>query len=128
MVDEYQVIYEYSAAATISFKTNDLTITYTRPKMRVDVRVDGTIVVTDPGNSQKIFQFTARISGADMDTLNTVQSAAIVYTGDYPRIQKIYWNGATTETNIEVAMTELKVLDKGAGWWAVAVTMVEKDQ
>ena len=128
MVDEYQVIYEYTDGNTISFKTNDLTIDFTRPKMRVDVRVDGTIVVTDPGNSQKIFQFTARISGADMDTLNTVQSAAIVYTGDYPRIQKIYWNGATTETNIEVAMTELKALDKGAGWWAVAVTMVEKDQ
>ena len=39
MVDEYQVEYEYSAGNTISFKTNDLKIKYTRPFMHVDVRV-----------------------------------------------------------------------------------------
>jgi len=128
MVDEYQVIYEYSAAATITFKTNDLKITYLRHKMRVDVRVDGTRVVTDPGLKQRLFTFTAVISGNDMDTLDSVQTGAIVYTGLYPRIQKIYWDGDSTETNVEVALTSLDVLDRGAGWWRVAITMAEKDQ
>jgi len=128
MADEYQIIYEYTNGNVINFKTNDLTIEPTRPLLHVDVRVDGTIVVTDPGFAQTTFAFTATISGNDMDTLYGVQTAAIDYTGGYPRIQKIYWDGDSTETNIEVALTSLKVLDKGAGWWRVAILMVEKDQ
>ena len=126
MVDEYQVEYEYSAGNTISFKTNDLKIKYTRPFMHVDVRVDGTIIVTDPGLKQNIYTFTSTISGDNMDILDGVQRAAITYTGDYPRIKKVYWDGDSTETNVEVALTSLEVLDRGAGWWRVAVTLTEK--
>lgn len=128
MADEYQIIYEYTNGNVINFKTNDLTIDVARPMLHTDMRVDGTIVVTDPGYTQAGFSFTAVISGNDMDTLYGVQTAAIDYTGGYPRIQKIYWDGDSTETNVEVALLSLKVLDRGAGWWRVAITMVEKDQ
>jgi len=128
MADEYQVEYEYSDGNTISFKTNDLKITYTRPKMRLDIRVDGTKVVTDPGFKQNIYSFTTTISGDTMDILDGVQRGAITYSGAYPRVKKIYWDGDSTETNIEVAMTSLEVMDRGAGWWRVAITLMEKDQ
>ena len=127
MVDEYQVEYEYSDGNTISFKTNDLRIAYKRQQW-VDQRVDGTIVVTDTGNTQRTFTFTAYLSGATMDTLDSVQMAAITYSGAYPRIKTIYWNGATTETNIEVSLAEFDTLDSGMGWWLVSARMVEKDQ
>lgn len=128
MADEAQVIYEYTDGNTISFKTNDLQIKFTRPKMRIDTRVDGTIVVTDPGNSQVVLIFSATISGNDMDTLHGVQTGAITYSGGYPRVQKIYWDGDSTETNLEVALTSMTVTDKGAGWWQVNITLMEKDQ
>ena len=128
MADEYQIQYEYVAASTIDFKTNDLEITYTRPKMFVDVRVDGTIVVSDRSNSQRIFTFSAIISGTDHSTLKGVQTAAIDYTGLYPRIQKIYYAGAVTESNIEVAMTSFTALDLGPTGWLVNITLTEKDQ
>ena len=128
MVDEYQIEYEYAAGTSIEFKTNDLSIDIRRTGLRVDTRVDGTIVVTDTGASQMIFAFTSVISGATMNTLHGVQTGAIVYTGDYPRITKLYWSGASTEVNIEVAMTSLKAVDMGLGWWNVSITLVEKDK
>jgi len=128
MADEYQVEYEYVNGSSIEFKTNDLKITPVRSHLKVDTRVDGTRVVTDPGYVHRKFTFSAVISGATMNTLHDIQVAAIVYTGAYPRITKIYWNGATTETNIEVALTDLTTLDLGAGWWLVNITMEEKDQ
>ena len=128
MADEYQVTYEYSAGNSVTFKTNDLRIAYTRPKMVVDTRVDGVKVVTDPGYKQRIFSFTSKIAGATMNTLNTVQTAAITYTGAYPRITVIYFAGATTITNVEVALTSLVATDVGAGWWDVNITLTEKDQ
>jgi hypothetical protein len=127
MADEAQVIYEYTSGNTISFKTNDLQIGFTRPKMRVDTAVDGTILVTDPGNSQLTWTFTALISGNDMDTLHGVQTGAITYSGGFPRIQKIYWDGDSTETNTECALTSLTATDLG-GYWRVSITLVEKDQ
>ncbi len=128
MADEYQIEYEYTDGNTISFKTNDLRIRYTRPRMRVDVRVDGTKVVTDPGNKQNVYTFTSLITGNTMDTLDGVQRAAITYSGNYPRIKKIYWDGDSTETNIEVALTSLEVIDQGPAGWLVAITLTEKDQ
>jgi hypothetical protein len=56
-----------------------------------------------------------------MDTLDSVQMASITYGADYPRIQKIYWDGDSTETNIEVALTRLEARDMGAGRWNVTV-------
>jgi hypothetical protein len=128
MADEYQVTYEYSAGNSITFKTDDLNIEYINPGYHEDVRVDGIIVVTDPGYSYKRFTFTAILEGATMDTFDTVLTGAIDHTGAYPRITKIYWNGATTETNIEVGRPKVRTIDRSAGWWHVAVTLGEKDQ
>jgi len=128
MADEYQVTYEYVNGSTITFKTNDLKITPVRSHLHIDTRVDGTRVVTDPGYTYNRFTFTAVISGATMDTLYGVQTGAITYSGAYPRITTIYWNGATTETNIEVALVDLQATDLGAGWWLVNIVMEEKDQ
>lgn len=128
MANEYQVIYEYVNGSTITFKTNNLKISIIRPHLKVTTRVDGVRVVSDTAHIYRAFAFNARISGATMNTLHDVQMAAIVYTGAYPRIQKIYWDGATFESNIEVALTQLEVTDQGAGWWDVSIVMEEKDQ
>jgi hypothetical protein len=128
LVDEYHITYEYTAGNTITFKSNDLKVREARSHLRIDTRVDGTRVVTDPGHTYKIFTFSSIISGATMDSLDTVQSGVIDYTGAYPRVTVLYWNGTTTETNIEVAITDLVATDLGSGWWHVAVTMEEKDQ
>lgn len=130
MADEYQVIWEYTNGNTISFKTDDLQIIYRKPGFKTVVRVDGVKVVSDPGNRQYVFTFTADLSGDDMDTLDSVERGAITYTGAYPRIQKIYWDGDSTETNIEVAIPDggLRVLDIGESGWTVAITMEEKTQ
>jgi len=126
MVDVYQCTYEYSAGNSISFKAW-LTVSYKRIEW-VDTRVDGTRVVTTTGQAYRIFTGTALIDGATMDTLDGVQMGAITFSGAYPRITVLYWNGATTETNIEVIMTNLQVIDKAQGWWNVALTLEEKDQ
>lgn len=128
MADEYQIEYEYSAGNTLSFKTDDLAITYHRANMSVRTVIDGTRIVTDPGNAYRVFTFTAKISGNDMDTLDGVQMGSITYSGDYPRIKKIYWDGDSTETNIEVALTALTAKDLGSGRWQVSITLEEKDQ
>ncbi len=130
MADEYQVIWEYAAAATISFKTDNLQIRYRKPGFKNDIRIDGVKVVSDPGIRQYIFTFTATLSGDEMDTLDSVERGAITYTGAYPRIQKIYWDGDSTETNIEVAIPDggLTVLDSGEAGWVVSIIMEEKNQ
>jgi hypothetical protein len=129
LADEYQVQYEYSAGNTIDFKTNDLKITYHRAFMRVVTRKDGTRVVIDPNDTQyRVFNFTAVISGNTMDTLDGVQMGSITYSGLYPRIQKIYWDGDSTESNIEVAITALTTQQLDHDRWRVTITMEEKDQ
>jgi hypothetical protein len=60
-----------------------------------------------------------------METLDDVYTGSITYDGTYPRIQKIYWTGAKTETNILTAMTKLEATDLGAGNWNVSVTLEE---
>jgi len=125
MADEAQVIYEYSNGNTVEFKTNDLRIEWKRHFMTVEPRPDGNIYVNDPAVSQRIFTFSATISGADMNELNTVQTAAITYDGTYPRITKIYFSGAVTITNIEIAVTSLTGTDLGNGFWEVQCTMKE---
>ena len=126
MADEAQIIYEYSAAATISFKTNNLKIGYNRLFMTITARPDGKIYVDDPAIEQRTFTFSSIITGANMNTLNTVQTGAITYSGLYPRIQKIYFAGATTLTNIEVALTALTASDMGNGFWNCDITLTEK--
>jgi hypothetical protein len=125
MADEAQIIYEYTNGNTISFKTNNLKITYHRHFLEVAPRPDGNIYVDDPGAEQRVFTFSAIITGADMNTLDGVQMAAITYDATYPRIQKIYWDGATTETNIPIAITALSTQDMGNGFWNVNITMEE---
>ena len=128
MADEAQVIYEYTAGNTISFKTDNLTITWKRLFMTMTSRPDGKIYVDDPAKAQRTFSCTSIISGATLNTLNTVQTAAITYDATYPRLTKIYFAGATTITNVEVALTELKATDQGNGFWSVDVTFVERVQ
>jgi hypothetical protein len=126
MADEYQIQYEYTNGNTIDMKTNDLKIGVRRQFMTITTRPDGKMYVDDPTKIQRTFSGTCILSGADMNTLHDVQIAAITYSGGYPRIQKIYWNGATTETNIEVAMTKCEGTDMGAGWWHLAFEFTEK--
>ena len=128
MADEAQVIYEYAAAATVEFKTNDLSITYHRHGLKKSTRPDGKMYVDDPGVEYRKFSFTAIISGADMNELNTVHTAAITYSGLYPRITKIYFAGAVFITDIEVFIPDggLTGSDLGNGFWHVNCLMEEK--
>ena len=128
MADEYQVEYEYSAGNTISFKTDDMRVATVRPDLRVDTRVDGVRVVTDSGISYRVITCTALLDGNTMDTLDSVQGAAIDYTGAYPRLKKIYWDGDSTETNVEVALMDMNEIDRGAGWWLMSLRLEGKDQ
>jgi hypothetical protein len=128
MVDEYQCEYEYSAGSTISFKTNDLNPRIRRPGLHVDTRVDGTRVVSDTGASYLEITCSAVINGNTMDTLHSVQTGAIVYSGGYPRLKKIYWDGDSTEANYEVALMDVDPHDLNNGWWVVNLTFVGKDQ
>jgi len=128
MADEYQVEYEYVSGSTISFKTDDLRIEPHRSGLYIDTRVDGIRVVTDPSHVYRIITCTSLLTGANMNTFHDVQMAAIVYTGGYPRIKKIYWHGTLYEENIEVALMTVTTLDKGAGWWWVSLRFEEKDQ
>ena len=128
MADEAQIIYEYVNGSTISFKTNDLKITYHRWGQKISRRPDGKMHVDDPGIEYRKFSFSAVITGNTMDTLDGVQMAAITYSGAYPLIQKIYWDGDSTETNIEVVIPDggLVTSDMGNGFWNVQITMEEK--
>jgi hypothetical protein len=126
MADEAQIIYEYVNGSTVSFKTDDLKIQWNRLYMSITSRPDGKIYVDDPAKAQRVFTFSSMISGATLNTMNTVQTGAITYSGDYPRIQKIYFAGATTLTNIEVAITSFEAEDLGNEFWNVKITMTEK--
>lgn len=128
MADTAQVIYEYSDGNTVSLFTNNLTIDYRRQGLSIDTRVDGTIVVTDTGASQRVFTCSGYMSGDDANTMNTVQTGSITYSGAYPRLTTINLDGDTTLTNIEVACTVWKVRDVGDGWWVFQATFTEKDQ
>jgi hypothetical protein len=129
MADEYQIQYEYSDGNTIDFKTNDLKISYHRAFARIATRKDGTRVVIDPNDTQyRVFTFSAIISGNTMDTLDGVQMGSITYSGAYPRIQKIYWDGDSTESNIEVMLTQLEATQVSHNAWRVQITLEEKDQ
>jgi len=94
--------------------------------MTVTTRPDGKRYVDDPGKPYRDFSCTSIITGATLNTLNTVQTAAITYDATYPRLTTIYFAGATTITNVEVALTELKATDQGSGMWSVDVTFTER--
>lgn len=126
MADEAQIIYEYANGTDVEIKTNDLNIQYNRLFMKLTPHPDGKIYVDDPTVIQRVFTGTGIISGADMNEMNTVQTAAIVYSGGFPRIKKIFFTGGTTITNIEVALTAFSGTDMGNGFWNVAFTMTEK--
>lgn len=125
MADEYQIDWEYTNGNSIVFKTEDLTIKWERLYMEVQTRPDGNIYVVDPGKVKRTFSFTSVLTGATLNTLNTVYTAAITYDATYPRIKTIYLAGATTLTNIECAMTSLTADDLGSGMWNVSVVLEE---
>ena len=124
MADEAQIIYEYSVGADVSIKSNDLSIDPQRLFVQITARPDGNIYVDDPGISQQIFTGTGIIAGVDADELHAVQTASITFDGTYPRIKKIYWTGAITETNIPVT-AHFIFNDLGFGFWDVSFTMTE---
>lgn len=125
MADDYQIDWEYTNGNSIVFKTEDLTIKWERLYMEVQTRPDGNIYVVDPGKVKRTFSFTSVLTGATLNTLNTVYTAAITYDATYPRIKTIYLAGATTLTNIECAMTSLTADDLGSGMWNVSVVLEE---
>ena len=113
----------------ITFNTDDLKIEIRKPYFAVDVRVDGTIVVTDPDIRQRVFTFSSVLTGANAKIFHDLENGTTLdYSGAYPRIKTLTWASGQTETNIEVANTTIKFSDLGSGQWLVNVTMVEKDQ
>ena len=128
MADEAQVIYEYVSGSTISFITNDLLISYHRHGFSISRRPDGLMHTDDPGIEYRKFTFSALIKGAVLKTLHDVQMAAITYSGGYPRITKIRFDGGGSNeiTNIEIAIVSLTTTDLGNGWWNVQCIMEEK--
>ena len=128
MADEDQIIYEYSAVGTVPIKTSGLKIQYFRWGMKHTVRPNGSIHITDPGIEYRKFMVSGVINGNDAKELNDVQMTTIVYSGVYPRLVKLYFDGDSTESNIEVAILDgdLTMSDKGNGWWDINVTFTEK--
>jgi len=124
LADEAQIVYEYVNGSDISIKSNDLRIDPQRKHVQITVRPDGNIYVDDPGIVQRIFTGTGVITGANANTLHDVQVASITFDGTYPRIKKIYWTGATTETNIPVS-GHFVFSDYGNAFWGVAFTLTE---
>ena len=95
--------------------------------MTITARPDGKIYVDDPAIKQRIFTCTnALIDGTAYNTLNTVQTGAIVYSGAYPRLTTINLKSGVTLTNIEVAVTFCKGSDAGNGYWWCELTFTEK--
>ena len=126
MVDTAQVIYEHSAGSTLSFFTNNLSITIKRPTLSVDVRPDGTKLVTDSAAYQRIFQCTGVLTGANAKILHDWLIGAITYSGDYPRLTTVTFASGQTITNIEVAITACRLTDLGAGMWQAEMEFTEK--
>ena len=124
MADEAQIIYEYTNGSDVSIKSDDLKIEPKRLFISTSARPDGKIYVHDPNVVQRIFTGTGIIAGADAKELHDVMVAAITYDGTYPRIQKIYWTGALTSTNIPVT-GEIVFGDEGSGFWNVTFTFKE---
>ena len=124
MADEAQIIYEYTNGNDVEIKTNDLKISINRLFVQMPARPDGNIYVDDPAVIQRVFTGTGVISGADANELHDVQIASITYDGTYPRIKKIYWAGATTETNIPV-FGQFTFSDLGQERWNVSFTLTE---
>jgi len=128
MADEYQIQYEYSDGNTINIKVYQLKVRYHRYGMKISTRPDGKRYVDDPCVEYRVFTFAGYLDGDAMDTLDSVQMAAITYSGAYPRLKVLYWDGDSTETNIEVVIPDggLEVEDMGSGWWHISGTMEEK--
>ncbi len=128
MANEYQVEWEYSSGNSVSIKTNDLKMQINR-EIYEDKVIDGTIKITDTDNYQRIFTCSAMIPAADANTIHDqLIGGSIDYSGSYPRITKIYWDGSTTETNIEVYIANITLQDLGQGNWNIQLTMREKDE
>lgn len=126
MVDTAQVVYEYTAGNTLSFPTNDLMITPRRPFLSIDIRPDGTMLVTDPSVVQRVFECTATLTGSNVKILHDLQAGVIDYTGAYPRLTLITFATGQTITNVEVAITGCTFTDMGAGMWRVRMQFTEK--
>lgn len=128
MVVTYQCTYEYSDGNTITFITNDMKVQIVRPFLQVHTRVDGTREVSDPNYGDFLrITCTSIISGNTMDTLHSVQTGSITYSGNYPRLTVIYWDSDSTETNYEVALMDVQASDLG-NYWKVSLTFEGKDQ
>jgi len=128
MVDTYHVTYEYSAGNSINFLSNDLIINIRKPFTREIIQPDGGIYVHDPNVRQRVFTGSGVLSGANSNTIHDIENASIDYSGAYPRITVINWDGSTTETNIEVYIPDngIHFRDLGRGWWRVSFEMREK--
>ena len=126
MVDAAQVIYEHTAGNTLSFKTDNLTITILRPFLSIDARPDGNKLVTDNNVFQRIFKCSAKLTGDNWKVLHDWLIGSITYSGIYPRLTTVYFDGDTTISNIEVAITQCSARDMGDGWWMVNIQFTEK--
>ncbi len=124
MADEDQIIYEYTNGNEVAIKCDNLKVTINRLFVSMPARVDSNIYVDDPAVIQRVFTGNGTINGADANELHDVQIAAITYDGTFPRIKKIYWTGALTETNIPV-FAQFTFSDLGSERWGVSFTMTE---
>ena len=124
MADEAQIIYEYVNGSDVEIKCFDLKIDPRRLFASTTARPDGNIYHDDPNIPQRIFTGSGMIEGADANELHDVQMASITFDGTYPRIKKIYWTGALTETNIPVS-GDFFFSDMGFGFWFVSFILTE---
>jgi len=127
MVETVQVTYEHTAGNTLAFPTDDLTIKINRLFFEIVARPDGVLKVIDPTVIQREFSCSAIIDGDDWKILHDWETAAIDYTGGYPRLTTVYLDADTTLTNIEVAIVPpVQATDLGNGQWRVTITFREK--
>lgn len=124
MANEAQIIFEYSAGNDVEIKSEDLKIKPERLFVQITARPDGNIYTDDPNITQDVFTGTGVIEGASANELYDVMHAAIVYDGTYPRIKKIHWSGALTETNIPVSGVFI-FSDFGSERWGVQFILTE---
>lgn len=126
MVVTYHVTYEYTAGNSVSILSNDLRIVVRKPLTREIIQPDGGIYIHDPNIRQRVFTGSGILEGTTSKTIHDIENASIDYSGAYPRITVINWNGTTTHTNIEVWIPTIQFDDLGRGYWRVFFEMREK--
>lgn len=132
MADDPHIEYEHdNAEAHIKFFSKNLTITWMMPGKEVarqPTSAAGVGKVIDLNQTYRVFSGSAIMDAATLAELHTqIQPAAApTYTGDYPRLVKVYLAGGTSWANVEVVCTGLSASILTDDVWSVAFEFTEK--